>query len=665
MRERICPLLLLVLCLSASILPLSAQDGGEMSVRSFYLAETDLDANTAGTMVYDQNGEVCALIKLETSLDGFTFDVGSLGVRDVKRVGGELWIYVPFGIRRITLSHPQLGVIRDYQFPVRIEKARTYIMKLNAKLGNRVYDNEHKQYLILQVSPPDAEVMINGMGVQLDSAGRFSQELSFGLYDVTVQRKDYHTVTFQQQIDNLEMAQYKEIVLKQDYGWLSIPKYDGEAVWVDDDRVSYSEGDVMKLKSGHYRIRRKKPLYKMVESDVEIKDSVVFVLDTPAYELYARNVMISAEEGADIWVDTTKVGSGLWEGLVEYGQHIFYGRKRGHRPSQQIVEITEEGPETVLIPAPVPAYGTLSVAVDPAPADLYVDDSFKGQVPDSFVLPIGDHEVQVRRSGMDTEFFYIDVPEGETVSLDVHLITTLTVTVKAPLDSTVVSIDGEPDGKTPFTIKIPAGLHRVEASSEQFKDFNKELDFNNPGEMMIPMKPRYTHKGAFYVDLQTAFPGSFFGGGAIGFYAKKFNMEATALYGLSATDPVYFNSKDASTEPAVFRYKPLVAGGRMGFQIPFTTGLSLTPRIGANLVYAMGTPQGSAAFDASLASALSAVVDLRFTAKVVGPVYVKLQPEYDVMVWKSTLYDELAKISPAIKSWADGFKVSLGFSFIF
>ena len=203
MRLKIsCLLPLLVLCLGVCA-PLSAQDGGEMSVRQFYLAETDLDANTAGTMMYDQNGEVCAIIKLETSLDGFTFDVGSLGVRDVKRVGGELWIYVPFGIRRITLSHPQLGVIRDYQFPVRIERARTYIMKLNAKLGNRVYDNEHRQTFILRVTPTDAEVMINGMAVQLDSAGRFSQEMAFGLYDVTVQRKDYHTVTFQQQIDNL------------------------------------------------------------------------------------------------------------------------------------------------------------------------------------------------------------------------------------------------------------------------------------------------------------------------------------------------------------------------------------------------------------------------------------------------------------------------------
>ncbi len=664
MRLKICCLLpLLALCLSHPA-PLSAQDGGEMSVRQFYLAETDLDANTAGTMMYDQNGEVCAIIKLETSLDGFTFDVGSLGVRDVKRVGGELWIYVPFGIRRITLSHPQLGVIRDYPFPVRIERARTYIMKLNAKLGNRVYDNDHRQELILQVTPADAEVMINGMSVPLDSAGRFSQELAFGLYDVTVQRKDYHTVTFQQQIDNLEMAHYREVVMKQDYGWLSIPGFTGETVWVDDDRVQYSAGDVIKLKSGHYRIRRKKPLFKLHETAVEIQDSVVFVLDTPEYELYARTVDISAGDGAEIWVDTTKVGDGRWSGLVEYGQHTLYARKRGHRPTEQMVNVTETEPQALSLAAPVPAFGTLSVAVDPAPAEVYVDGSYKGQAPDNYVLPIGDHAVEVRRSGMDTEYFQIDLPEGETISLDVHLITTLTVNLTTYSDSTSVKIDGEYVGKTPVTVRIPAGRHRVEASSDQFKPFKREIDFDNPGTMMIPLKPRYTHRGAFYLDLQAAFP-SFYAGAAIGFYAKKFNMEVNALYGLTSSEAIYWNASDASSEPSVFTYKPLVAGARLGLEFPFTMGLSLTPRIGANLVMAMGTPQGSAAFDASRATALAAVVDLRFTARLAGPLYVKVQPEYDIKVWQGGLYGTLAETSKAVNSWANGFKCTVGFSFIF
>jgi hypothetical protein len=54
--------------------------GQELSVQSFYLANKDLTANTPGTMVHDQNGNVCALIKVETTLKGFTFDVGVLGM---------------------------------------------------------------------------------------------------------------------------------------------------------------------------------------------------------------------------------------------------------------------------------------------------------------------------------------------------------------------------------------------------------------------------------------------------------------------------------------------------------------------------------------------------------------------------------------------------------
>lgn len=664
MRHKIGLFLLALFCLASRSL-LHAQDGGEMSVLSFYLAETDLDANTAGTMMYDQNGEVCAIIKLETSLDGFAFDVGSLGVRDVRRVGGELWIYVPFGIRRITLSHPQLGVIRDYLFPVRIEKARTYIMKLNTRLGNRVYDNDHRQRFILQVTPADASVTINGMAVQLDSSGRFSQELAFGLYDISIQHKDYHGVTFQQQVENPDVAHFKEVVMKQDYGWLHIPEYRGETLWLNDERVLYDKGEVMKIKSGHYRVSRKLPLYRIHETDVEIKDSVVLVLDTPEYELNARTVTVSVPDDADIYLDTTRLGSGSWQGLIEYGRHTFYSKKRGCRPGEVVVDISEHGPETVSLPAPTAAFGTLSVTVEPGPAEVYSDDRYIGQAPDLFALPIGKQTISVRRSGMDTENFDIDIPDGETISLDVHLITTLTVTLEGPAEGAEVSIDGTFAGRTPFTIKIPAGVHRIAAVHNQFRDFNKDIHFNNPGKVMIPMKPRFSHKGAFYVDLQASFPGSFYAGGALGFYARNFNGEALVQYGTSGTEPIYWNAADASSEPSVYIYKPLIAGGRLGLEIPFPMGLSLTPRIGVNMVYAMGAAQGAAAFDASLASAMSAVVDLRFTARIAGPVHFKFQPEYGIQVWQSSLYEGLSEVSPSMKSWTDGFRASLGFSFIF
>ena len=82
-------------------------------------------------MVHDQNGNVCALIKVETTQKGFTFDVGVLGVVSVVEQPAEIWVYVPFGIRKITIQHPQLGILRDYPIPFAIEKGRTYKMKLS------------------------------------------------------------------------------------------------------------------------------------------------------------------------------------------------------------------------------------------------------------------------------------------------------------------------------------------------------------------------------------------------------------------------------------------------------------------------------------------------------------------------------------------------------
>ena len=63
-----------------------------LAVESFVLAETDLTANMEGTAVRDQNGEICALIKVETTQKGFTFDVGILGVTSVVEKTGEIWV---------------------------------------------------------------------------------------------------------------------------------------------------------------------------------------------------------------------------------------------------------------------------------------------------------------------------------------------------------------------------------------------------------------------------------------------------------------------------------------------------------------------------------------------------------------------------------------------
>lgn len=123
--------LLIILILFIRIVPSSF--GQSISITSFKDMPDDITAVSHGTTVIDQNGEKCALIKVETTQTGFSFDVGTLGVVKTTYKPGEAWVYVPYGVKRITISHPSFGVLRDFNFPHALEKGKTYLLKLSTE----------------------------------------------------------------------------------------------------------------------------------------------------------------------------------------------------------------------------------------------------------------------------------------------------------------------------------------------------------------------------------------------------------------------------------------------------------------------------------------------------------------------------------------------------
>ena len=157
-----------VLMILGVLVPMSL-NAQNISVASFKLLENDLTANTHGTMVRDQNGEVAALIKIVTTEKGFVFDGGMVGITKVKQEVGEVWVYVPHGIKKVTIKHEQLGVLRDYFFPVAIEKARTYEMVLTTgRVETVVTHSVNKQYVMFTVEPTNAVVELNDVPLEID-----------------------------------------------------------------------------------------------------------------------------------------------------------------------------------------------------------------------------------------------------------------------------------------------------------------------------------------------------------------------------------------------------------------------------------------------------------------------------------------------------------------
>ena len=177
--KRIYTFMLLFVC----FLNMHAQN---LAVQSFRMDETDPTANTAGTTVIDQNGQKCALIKVETTQQGFSFDAGTLGVVKTEQKVGEIWVYVPEGVKRLTISHQQLGVLRDYDLGQTLKRAKTYILKLSS-------DNAQKtQKLIMNYTPTNAMVLIDSKPYK--GNGHIEVALPLGNHNYIIAAEGYETV---------------------------------------------------------------------------------------------------------------------------------------------------------------------------------------------------------------------------------------------------------------------------------------------------------------------------------------------------------------------------------------------------------------------------------------------------------------------------------------
>ena len=641
--------------------------GQEMSVKSFYSAETDLTANTPGTMVYDQNGNVCALIKIETTLDGFSFDVGSLGISETKRVGGEIWLYVPFGIRKITLSHPQLGVIRDFALPCAIEKGRTYILKLNASMGNRVYDSSKKQKMILQVIPAGAKVEINGMPVSLDRNGIYEQEVSFGIYDVMISASKYHSERRQIEINDPSKAQRFNIHLKQAFGWLQISGSGDEKMSIDGRPMTFVPNKRIELMSGHYKVLLEKPLHQPYERTIEIQDSVVYEIE-PRFVVNYRELEFKVYNEAEIWVDNVKVATGSWKGKLEYGIHRIECRKESHRTTELMLNVDPHTLGPIVLEAPEPIYGTLIVNSTPVGADIFVDDQFVGTTTETISVLVGQRNVSVKRTGYNTENRIVTIKEDEPARVELKLNDIIPITITSTPNATLY-IDGKQVGKTPWSDKVIAGEHKVKLQAIRFYDLEKTIKFDEPSKSYsFKLKRRYYYNDSFIIGAHAATGLKDVSvGGYMGGYIKSFYIEGNVQWGLMPSETIYWNDLKSDNEPAKYTYKPMTFGGKFGYGFILGNRNRVTTHLGAGCIKLTGTAVGESNtyFNPSSCSTVSVNGGLKWSCALTSCVEFNITPEYYYPIYKTELYKALYNTSTMVKNWCEGFKVGVGIGLFF
>ena len=418
-------LMLLYSSLCAGIV--SAQNSN-MSVTGFRLLETDLTAMTEGSKHPDKiNGKPVALVKIVTSLTGLTFEGDLMGIIGTEHRNGEWWVWLPAGAKQISIFHPQLGVLRNYRYPEPIRGERTYEMILSsANIKTVVEERLQEGYLSMTVSPANADVLIDEKPVTVD--------LQTGEVKVYLLSHGSHTYSakaplYESDAGTFEIVSEKttelDVSLRPAYTQLQInstPK--GAQVFIDDDltlagTTPFTSG---RLAKGSHTLKFQLASYLPKSVSVTVAGDGKTQTVSATLEPNFAETVVETADGADIYVDNQRVGSGRWTGRLDAGKHIVEARKASHVSSRKVVDVVAGKPVTEHFDALIPLLGKLSVTSSPAKASVSLDGKVLGTTPGMFPdILVGEHTLVVSKENYLPVQKKITVEEGKIVQENVEL----------------------------------------------------------------------------------------------------------------------------------------------------------------------------------------------------------------------------------------------------
>lgn len=314
-----------------------------VSVSSFALNETDLTANQHGTTVFDQNGEKCALIKIFTTETGYTFDVGSLGVAKTEQKVGEIWVYVPHGIKKINLSHPILQRL-EYSIPIPIVKARTYEMRLTSDEVKTIIERTvRSQYVLFKVSPQDALVELDGQTLAVTD-GTATKRMPFGTYSYRVQAPRHAVKSGTIVVNDPKNKHIVNISLEPQYVNAKFSVANRAEIWIDEQKRG-TGSCTMELGYGTYLVECRLPGHKPSQQEIQIdRNSATGTITlTPPTPVYGSVDINSTPVEAEIWIDGKQVGTTpmfVSECLV--GEHELLLKKSGYKDKKLNLLVSED-----------------------------------------------------------------------------------------------------------------------------------------------------------------------------------------------------------------------------------------------------------------------------------------------------------------------------------
>ena len=172
-----------------------------------------------------------------------------------------------------------------------------------------------------------------------------------------------------------------------------------------------------------------KYFYKIISESYHTSEGVV-TLSTPSGKHTETvtlrpnfsNITLTVENGADIYINDEKRGTGQWSGNLSHGTYSIECRKANHKSTLETITVEDGKNTTYTLKAPTPIVGSLSISSTPLRAQISIGGKAVGETPEMIDgLTIGNHKVTISKDGYETATVDIAIKENETTEHNVEL----------------------------------------------------------------------------------------------------------------------------------------------------------------------------------------------------------------------------------------------------
>ncbi len=474
-------LLSVVVCLTS--VAVDAQNQTKMKIVDFKHLQTDMDAKV-NYPIEDWNGNTCAIIKIETTEKGFTFETGTIEISKVDYRPGEVWVYVSKGVRKITIFHETFGVCRNYEIPMPIESGNVYLLTLQidaAGGGNGIYIERHDVdygYLKMSINPKNAIVYIGKtekyeLATSVVDDGHFSQQLNFGTYYYKVESDMFDTaygkVVFDAKTPAMDVnltPAYNSLVIN------SSPEQ-GATVLINNRPYGKTPLRIERIKKGMCTITLSHDDYSMLTIQENLPgggtERVLNYTMNPQF----GTVTCTAKGNAEIWIDNERKGTGSWSGrLSSTSSHIVEARLPNHYSQSRKINVENGKSITVELDAPIAKYATLDLDSNPSFAKVFLDGKEIGETPTVQQVLMGEHEIVIMKEGYLNAKEKVNLAEHENRRVVLQMqkgVVYVPVVLETASDAEIF-VDGTRKGTGSWTGVLPEGQHVFKATKVNHED---------------------------------------------------------------------------------------------------------------------------------------------------------------------------------------------------